>query len=67
MRPVKNHARKHRKIKFDYVVSSADIRDWLRLSARHKLRWLEAANVFNEKVLRGRTLEIWEAFRAGKI
>ncbi len=52
---------------FSYSVTDEQIREWIRFPVRQKLRWLEEANRFNEKILRGRTLKIWEAFRAGRI
>jgi len=63
----KSARRPDRRRGFSYSVTDAQIREWLRFPVREKLLWLEEANRFNEKALRGGTLRVWEAFRAGRI
>ena len=52
---------------FSFIFSDEQLEEWIHTPLRHKLLWLEEANRFNAKFIRGRRLEIWEAFRAGKI
>ena len=64
----KNGVRRHKPRRgFSYSVTDEQIMEWIHFPVRQKLLWLEEANRFNEKVLRGRTLKIWDAFRAGRI
>jgi len=43
------------------------IREYSRLSPKARLDWLEQANRFSHKALKGKRKIIWEAFRKGKI
>ncbi len=52
---------------FHYTVSLEDIRAYKKLPLKDKLTWLEEANQFSHKMIRGRTRRIWEAFRQGRI
>ena len=50
---------------FSFFFTKAQIREWLQIPLEHRLMWLEEANRFNSKVIRGRALKVFEAFRAG--
>lgn len=52
---------------YTYIVTAEQIREYRRLTPRQKLEWLEAANRFCHKALRGKRRQVWEAFRQGKI
>lgn len=52
---------------FSFFFTKAQIREWLAMPLEHRLMWLEEANRFNSKMIRGRTLKVFEAFRAGTI
>lgn len=52
---------------FFYSYDLKKIETYMRLSPRKKLKWLQAANLFCKKTLRGKTLRLWEAFRSGDI
>ncbi len=56
-----------RKKGFRYYCTAKDILAYSRLSAKDKLNWLEAANQFTYKALRGKTKKVWEMFRRGEI
>ena len=43
------------------------IKDYLKLSKKARLEWLEEANRFSHKALKGKRKKIWEDFRAGLI
>ena len=50
-----------------FYLTMRQIRNWMAVPVKQKLWWLEEANRFNAKVIRGRTLKILDAFRAGEI
>ena len=52
---------------FRYVCTVEEIRSHMKLSAKDKLAWLEAANRFCHKAIRGQTKKIWEGFRRGTV
>lgn len=52
---------------FSYTCTIEEIRAYSRLSAKDKLNWLEEANRFSHKAIKGKTKKIWEKFRQGKI
>lgn len=52
---------------FGHSYTISDIVAYGRLSAEQKLNWLEDANRFCQKAIKGKTKKIWEAFRQGKI
>ncbi len=52
---------------FGHSYTVNDILAYSRLSAENKLNWLEEANRFCHKAIKGKTKKIWEAFRQGKI
>lgn len=52
---------------FRHAYTLEQIAEYSRLSAREKLEWLEEANRFCAKALKGDRKRFWEMFRAGKI
>ena len=52
---------------FRHFHTLEDILAYGRLSAEDKLNWLEEANRFCHKAVKGKAKKIWEAFRQGKI
>jgi len=58
--------RKH-KGGFKYSYSEDKLREYMALSAKEKLDWLEEANRFTYKTLTPETKKIREAFRSGNI
>ena len=52
---------------FSHAFTLGDILAYRRLSAEDKLNWLEEANRFCYKAIKGKTRKIWEGFRQGKI
>lgn len=52
---------------FSFFVTKAQIREWLNTPLEQRFMWLEEANRFNSKVIRGRTLKILDAFRDGSL
>jgi len=52
---------------FYYEVSDEAIREYRRLSAWDKLRWLMQANLFVEKFAPRKTKRLHELFRSAKI
>lgn len=52
---------------FRHAYTLEQIREYRKLSARDKLNWLEEANRFSHKAIRGDRKKIWEKFRRGEI
>ena len=52
---------------FRHAYSLESILAYRKLSAKDKLTWLEEANIFCHKFIKGKRKSIWEAFRQGKI
>lgn len=52
---------------YSYHVTRDDLIAYSRLPAKDKLIWLEEANRFTAKALKGRRRKIWEMFRRGEI
>jgi hypothetical protein len=52
---------------YSHNPSIAEIRNYMKLTLEEKLAWLESALNFTGKLLKGKTKEIWEAFRSGNI
>ncbi|OGX04775.1 MAG: hypothetical protein A3G87_02920 [Omnitrophica bacterium RIFCSPLOWO2_12_FULL_50_11] len=52
---------------FRHSYTLDQIRAYSKLSARNKLLWLEEANRFCQKAIKGKTRKIWESFRNGTI
>jgi hypothetical protein len=52
---------------FSYHLEDEKIIDYLSLSPRMRLEWLEEISNFNRKALRGQRRIIWEKFRKGEI
>lgn len=52
---------------FSYYLEDEKILEYLRMSPRMRLEWLEDINIFNRKALRGERRKIWEKFRRGEI
>ena len=52
---------------FAYTVTEEQVRKYLDVPAEKKLEWLQEANEFLAKALRGRRRAIWEAFRRGTL
>ena len=52
---------------FKYRYSEEKLREYMALSAKDKLDWLEEANRFTNKTLTPETKKIREAFRSGAI
>ena len=58
---------KSRRGGFTYSCSEDKLREYMALSAKDKLNWLEQANRFPYKTLTPETKKIREAFRTGSI
>ncbi|MBU4311890.1 MAG: hypothetical protein KJ706_04155 [Candidatus Omnitrophica bacterium] len=52
---------------FSYYLENDKIIDYLKLSPRMRLEWLEEIDDFNRKALKGKRRIIWEKFRKGEI
>ena len=52
---------------FSYYLEDDKIIDYLKLSPRMRLEWLEEIDDFNRKALKGKRRIIWEKFRKGEI
>jgi hypothetical protein len=52
---------------FKSIPTTQQINECLKLSLRHRLEWLEEANRFTYKALKGKGKKAWEAFRKGEI
>jgi hypothetical protein len=52
---------------FKSIPTTQQIKEYLKLSLRHRLEWLEEANRFTYKALKGKRKKAWEAFRKGEI
>lgn len=52
---------------FSYYLEDDKIIEYLNLSPRMRLEWLEEIFNFNLKALRGKRRKIWEKFRRGEI
>ena len=60
-------ARPHRLQGFRYHCTREQLLAWMRVPAAAKLRWLEDANRFLDKVMTPQSRRIRELFRAGKL
>lgn len=52
---------------FSYYLEDEKIIEYLKLSPRMRLEWLEEIDELNRKALTGKRREIWEKFRRGEI
>ena len=52
---------------FSYYLENDKIIDYLKLSPRMRLEWLEEIDDFNRKALKGKRRIIWGKFRKGEI
>ena len=52
---------------YSYSYSRKEIKEYMALSAKWKLEWLQEANRFCHNALSGKTKDIWEGFRSGRI
>ena len=52
---------------YRYTVTLKQIQAYQKLSARHKLEWLEAANRFSYKALSPKASHIRDQFRKGTL
>ena len=50
---------------YRYEMTLQQIREYSKLTPRQKLNWLEEANRFSFRAIRGKTKIIWEMFRSG--
>lgn len=50
-----------------HYFTTEQILAYQHLSLKQKLAWLQAANEFSYKMLKGERKKIWEKFRRGKI
>ena len=52
---------------FSYYLEDEKIIEYLKLSPRVRLEWLEEIDAFNRKALKGERRKIWEKFRRGDV
>ena len=52
---------------FKYSVSIGQIKEYLKMPTKLKLKWLEEAKEFFDKVASPETKKTWQLFREGKI
>jgi len=52
---------------FTYTLEEEKIREYMKLTAEDKLKWLEEINNFLNLALTKKEKNIWELFRTGKI
>jgi hypothetical protein len=52
---------------FFYYLEDEKIIEYLNLSPRMRLEWLEEIDEFNRKALTGKRRKIWERLRRGEI
>lgn len=50
-----------------YFHTKEEIREYMKMPLESKLEWLQSANEFTYKMLRGKRLKIWQKFRRGEL